>query len=73
MDLNISMSLDNDSFAYDPEFEVRRILRQVLEGLLDYDCEEDDDVWDIIKEDEIKLRDSFGNTVGTAELKGVRQ
>jgi hypothetical protein len=72
MDLNISISLDHDSFAYDPEFEVRRILRQVLEGLLDYDCEEDDDVWDIIKEDEIKLRDSFDNTVGTAELKGVR-
>jgi len=68
MNLNININMDNDSFTEDPLFEVERILKQALR-LVDFDVEMDnEDVWELIHESNMHLRDSFGNKVGTAEL-----
>ena len=69
MNLRIDINLDNDAFTDDPLFEVEWILKQALR-LIDFDVEMDnEDVWDLIQESDMHLRDSNGNKVGIAEIK----
>lgn len=56
MRLIVEIEMDNAAFEDDPREEVEAVLLRMLRKI------------DLIEADSVKLRDSNGNTVGTAEV-----